>query len=74
MGDVYFRTVNLRSGKGASECSLPSCRAGCTADLFQCVFVDVEYTYRQETDNRTRIDDIFNTTTEEITKSKSMTM
>lgn len=39
------RTTNLRKGVGPVECSLPSCRAGCTADLFLCTFIDVQYSY-----------------------------
>ncbi|CAG7817854.1 unnamed protein product, partial [Allacma fusca] len=36
-------TVNKRNGSGSLDCTIPSCREGCTADLMFCYFIDVEY-------------------------------
>ncbi|CAL8110612.1 unnamed protein product [Orchesella dallaii] len=41
---VLCRTTNFRNGTGPAECAIPSCREGCTLDLFSCIFVEVEYT------------------------------
>ncbi|ODN05689.1 Protein tipE [Orchesella cincta] len=46
---VSFRTTNFRNGSGPSECAIPSCREGCTLDLFSCIFVEVEYTIDNDT-------------------------
>lgn len=40
---IFFRTTNYRNGTGSAECATPSCREGCTLDLFNCIFIDVEY-------------------------------
>lgn len=47
---IYLRTTNFRNGTGPSECATPSCREGCTLDLFSCIFIDVEY-YNVMNDN-----------------------